>query len=173
MKKDHRKGKRNMGRECYIENHVCKIPSANGQTAICDEDRFEEVSKHNWCTDKIGYPKAAVDRKFPNLHRFLYPELDVIDHINHNKLDNRACNLRLATRTENLYNSVAQKNNLSGFKGVKTSNKGHFEARIRHSGKTIYIGGFKDPIEAAKAYDEKAKELHGQFAYLNFGRNNE
>jgi hypothetical protein len=47
-------------------------------------------------------------------------------------------------------------------------------AHIRYRGKRLYIGSFDDEVEAAKARDRKAYELHGEFAYLNlpedFGR---
>jgi hypothetical protein len=41
-------------------------------------------------------------------------------------------------------------------------------AKIRYQGKRIWLGSFKDEIEAAKAYDEAAKKYHGEYARLNF-----
>lgn len=88
-----------------------------------------------------------------------------IDHINGNPSDNRLCNLRLCTNSQNMMNTKAR----SGFKGVhwgKAANK--WVVQIRAHGKVYHIGVFADPIEAAKAYDGAATRLHGDFAVLNF-----
>ena len=105
------------------------------------------------------------------MHRLIMdaPKGMDIDHINGNPLDNRKSNLRICTRAENMRNRGAQKNNTSGYKGVgwcKHRKKWH--AQIKHNGKQIYIGRYKDKEEAARAYDAKAKELHGEYAHLNF-----
>lgn len=156
-------------RHCYIENHVCKIPLNNGDVALCDEDRLPEVNKHNWYLSTIGYIRAATHKKKFNLHSFLYPELKRIDHINGNKMDNRSCNLRECTHSQNLFNRSVQKNNTTGYKGVtfdKHNNK--YRACISVDKKGIKIGRFVTKEEAARAYDKKAFELRGEFAYLNF-----
>ena len=92
-----------------------------------------------------------------------------VDHINGNPLDNRKSNLRICTNAENQRNRGVNKNNTSGYKGVcwaKQNKK--WKARIKHNGKLIHLGYYKDKEEAARAYDKKAKELHGEYAYLNF-----
>ena len=92
-----------------------------------------------------------------------WPEND-IDHINVARGDNRFSNLREATRSENLRNRGAQKNNTSGFKGVswqKSSRK--WDARINIHGKVVHLGYFDDPEDAYQAYCQAAKELHGEF----------
>lgn len=86
-----------------------------------------------------------------------------IDHINGNRLDNRISNLRLATMSQNLANSVIHRNNKSGFKGVSRIET-RFRAQIKKDGKVIYLGLFASALEAHEAYCEAAARLHGEFA---------
>jgi hypothetical protein len=92
------------------------------------------------------------------------------DHINHNGLDNRIANLRAATHRQNAYNRIHfTKNPSSKYKGVsfkKQTKK--WTAQIRYDGRSKFIGTFDSETEAAKAYDEAAKQYHGEFAVLNF-----
>lgn len=155
--------------QCLIENHICKIPLQNGDFAICDEDRVKEVNIYTWHNGGRGYISAYINGKTVMLHKLLYPEISKIDHINRNKLDNRSCNLRPCDRSQNKANSAKQSDNTSGFKGVTLKKEtGKFQASIRANGVRYHIGSFPTAIEAAKAYDAKAKELFGEFANLNF-----
>jgi hypothetical protein len=93
----------------------------------------------------------------------------LIDHINHNGLDNRKANLRLATPAQNSRNRRPVGRGSSQYKGVSyRKTDGVFIADIRAGRKRIYLGCFKREIEAAKAYDTAAKKYHGEFASLNF-----
>jgi hypothetical protein len=111
-----------------------------------------------------------------SIHRLIMdaPKGMDIDHINGNPLDNRKSNLRICTRAENQSNRGPQKNNTSGYKGVsykkpsKSWKAQKWRAQINCRGESICIGYFDTPEEAARAYDTKAKELHGEYAYLNF-----
>lgn len=97
--------------------------------------------------------------KFPKKH---------IDHINRNKADNRFSNLRECDVQQNLINRAIQKNNTSGYKGVSWFHKrSKWVCSIKYNRKTIYIGTFDCKREAARAYNKKAKEIFGEFAYLN------
>jgi hypothetical protein len=90
------------------------------------------------------------------------------DHINCIRLDNQKINLRVATAAQNQANRPMHRNNMSGRKGVtwyKNANK--WCSRIIFHRKRIYIGLFSDLDEASQAYKEKAKELFGEFAYMN------
>jgi hypothetical protein len=86
-----------------------------------------------------------------------------IDHINCNPEDNRWCNLRLATKSQNKHNTRVRKNNTHGFKGVSFVN-GRWMASIRLNWKRHYLGCFATPEQAAAAYAKAAHELHGEFA---------
>ena len=97
------------------------------------------------------------------------PAEKLVDHRDHNGLNNRRSNLRLATPRENAQNRRAKRTCSSGYKGVNYRQKdGLFEAALRDNGKRVYLGRFQKADDAARAYDKKAKEVHGEFAYLNF-----
>lgn len=121
-----------------------------------------------------GYTQIRVLGKMYQAHRlaWLYmtgdwPDKD-LDHINQIRDDNRWPNLRECTKSQNGANAEKNKNNTSGYKGVswhKPTKK--WLAKIRHKNKDFHLGCFKYPHEAAKAYNSKALELFGEFAYLN------
>mgnify|MGYP005811340867 CR=1 FL=1 len=90
------------------------------------------------------------------------------DHINGDTLDNRKSNLRICTSAENNRNRGKSSNNKSGYVGVSQAPSGKFIATISHRRKKYHIGTFDTKKKAAMARDKKAKELFGEFAYLNF-----
>lgn len=98
--------------------------------------------------------------------RSLAPK-EMCDHKNTARLDNRRMNLRLATNQKNSFNQSRPRHNTSGFKGVVFL-RGKWQAQLKHDGKNVYIGIYDDPEDAARAYDQKALELFGEFANLNF-----
>jgi len=91
-----------------------------------------------------------------------------VDHINHNILDNRKSNLRLCTIQKNSFNR-RKTGQTSKYKGIyfdKSHSK--FKSQIKFNKKTYNLGRYYSEIEAARAYDAKAKELFKEFACLNF-----
>lgn len=145
-----------------------EIKLTKGKVAIVDDEDFESLSQFKWhCS--VGY---AMRREYPSrkillMHRVILnpPEGKEPDHINGDRLDNRRCNLRISTRSENNLNKNVQKNSSSGFKGVSWK-KGRSKWRAYMGG--AHIGHFNTKEEAAKAYDKKALEVFGEFAKLNF-----
>ena len=92
-----------------------------------------------------------------------------VDHIDGDRKNNNLSNLRWATAEENQRNRLKQKNTSSIYKGVTYSKKNKkWEARIRINGKNKFIGYFKNEEDAGRAYDEKALQLFGDYAKLNF-----
>ena len=105
------------------------------------------------------------------MHRVIMtpPDQMFVDHIDHNGLNNTRSNLRLCTLAQNNCNSTSRRTSTSKYKGVswkKVSKK--WAASTQSMGKIYHLGYFTDEIAAARAYDKKAAELHGQFACLNF-----
>jgi hypothetical protein len=105
------------------------------------------------------------------LHREIMqaPKGLLVDHKNNDGLDNRRANLRLATHSQNGCNRPRKKNGSSRFKGVIfLKDRKRWSARLKKNGKHIFLGNFKNEIDAARVYDEAAKQYHGEFACLNF-----
>lgn len=123
----------------------------------------------NWKAS--GYVEIRLRGKIYKAHRLAWlcaygawPDLPV-DHINQNKSDNRIANLRLATVGQNCCNKGARRDSKSGVKGVCWYKKlGRWVAQIEHRGEPYHLGYFHSIDEAAAAYAEAAKRLHGEFA---------
>jgi hypothetical protein len=146
----------------------------NGKQAAVDDEDYQEVIKHNWYCRKIGkaeYAATSINGKFHYLHRFIIkPQAhEIIDHKNRDGLDNRRSNLRICSRSENNANSIGKGGSkTSKYKGVYKHAKGKWQAELRVKGVNHYLGLFINEEDAAKAYDNRAKELFGEFAYINF-----
>jgi hypothetical protein len=116
-----------------------------------------------------GYISIEIDRNPYRAHRlawfYTHGEwpAEHIDHINGDKMDNRLCNLREATRSQNMMNSKVQKSNTSGLKGAYKRGRGYVST-IRMGGEEVYLGFFKTPEEAHAAYCKAADEHHKEFA---------
>jgi len=93
---------------------------------------------------------------------------EYVDHKNGDKRDNRRSNIRVCTPTQNNANQRYPVNNTSGYKGVSWHSDGiGWQAKVYSGGKFFHLGIFKDAKDAARAYNEKALELWGEFAWLN------
>ena len=108
---------------------------------------------------KDGYRRVGIEGKIYQEHRVIMvlcfghiPENAEIDHINHVRDDNRLCNLRFVTRSENRRNQSVNSKNTTGVTGVcfyKRLQK--YVAQIRVDWKIIHLGYFETLEEAAEA----------------------
>lgn len=118
-----------------------------------------------------GYIQCRVDNVKDYAHRFIwlyvygYWPKGTIDHINRNRADNRLCNIREATYTENNHNKSISKNNTSGHPGVYWSERdGKHRVQITIQRKNIYIGSFKCKEEAIAARKAAEAKYYSTFA---------
>ena len=150
------------------------IPLTQGKVAIVDPADYLALKRYKWFAAKGRRTYYAARRARGRqiwMHRQILkpPSRLVVDHIDHNGLNNRRENLRPCTRRQNNFNQLPRRGGSSKYKGVTRCRRtGIFRAQISRNKKCIHIGRFKKEIDAAKAYDKKAKELFGEFAYLNF-----
>jgi hypothetical protein len=157
-----------------------EIQLTQGKVAIVDDEDFDYLNQWKWYVNEWKGGKYYAVRNvrknkkyigYESMHRLLSNNNDkklVTDHINGNTLDNRKSNLRICSISENCKNSIVQKNNKTGFKGVryrKDNNK--YRAEIYNNNIRYNLGTFIDPIDAARAYNDAALKYHGEFANLN------
>lgn len=147
------------------------IALSNGKSTYVDKEDFGELSRHRWY-ELNGYAATSIKGKTVYMHRIIMncPEGFNIDHLNHNRLDNRKVNLRLCNQHQNNGNYRLSRHNTSGYKGVGFHKKSEkWRAYIQVSGrKQRHLGLFPTSALAAKAYDEAALGVFGDFAKLNF-----
>ena len=157
-----------------------EIKLTQEKVALVDDEDFERSNRFRWYavrqSEMIWYACRCIitpnqSNRVQSLHRYILDpeESSHVDHINGDGLDNRRVNLRIASHAQNMRNGRKQKNNTSGFIGVWWAKRNRvWVAGVRINGKLIYVGSFNNPVLAAKARDDKAKELHGEYASLNF-----
>lgn len=124
--------------------------------------------KVNTKPDSLGYCYVTWKRKHYAIHRIVFLLThnwlpDCIDHIDGNPSNNRAENLRAATRLQNQFNRRTNTNTKTGIKNV-TPHQGKWQVRFSVKGKTKHYGCFED-IELAELVACEVRDmLHGEFA---------
>lgn len=149
------------------------IPLTQGKTTIVDDQDYEWLSQYKWCLDGTGRYAARRRRKGEVGPTIILMQRMVmgfppsgVDHIDGNTLNNKRSNLRLANKSENAFNTLAHRDNLTGVKGVSV-NGGKFRARIWVNGKEISLGVFLKLEEAAEAYKQASLKYHNQYSVFN------
>ena len=168
------------------EKKMAKIPLTQGQTALVDDEDLERLSQHKWYArrDRNTFYAGRHTPRNPEtgkrhmilMHReVIGAQLgEEVDHVNGDGTDNRRANLRICNKAQNQMNRQKQCETSSKFKGVGWHKQhARWQARIMHKGQHIHLGYSLDEIEAAEAYDDKAREMFGQYARLNFPREGE
>ena len=149
------------------------IKLTKNKQAIIDNEDYKRVSRYKWTYHDMGYAYRQTwkDGHYTAilLHRFVMKvdSKQHIDHINHDGLDNRKSNLRIATQGQNLQNTSIRSDNTTGYKGVWFNKaRNIFQAYIQLNHKHRYLGRANTAQEAYELYKEGAKELFGEFANI-------
>ena len=163
-----------------------EIQITQGYKAQVDDEDYERVNQYKWQADvdlrKDGtvwnvYAIRQVKlnsgkRTTQKMHRFIMcihdPKVGVDHNPDRSGLNNQKHNLRAATQQQNIASQNIGTKNTSGYKGVswyKPLQKWH--ARIKVNYKTKHLGYFSDILDAARAYNQAARELYGEFAQVN------
>ena len=151
------------------------IKLTQNKWAMVDREDYEEVNKHRWHISggaNTNYTATRINRKKIRMHRLVMnpKKGECIDHVNGNGLDNRKENLRICSHMENNRAIPKTKNKTSSkYKGVTADKRyGRWIVQITHNYKKITLGGFNTEEEAGRVYDKLALKHHGEFASLNF-----
>ena len=145
----------------------------NNQEFYFDKSDYEWIKNFSWHINSEGYVRT---NNYNNqgsvaMHRIVM-KLDKsdkrkIDHLNHNRTDNRRCNLRIATDLENGWNIAVKKNNLTGVTGVQQRENGKWRAFLTCKGERVLNKTFNTFEEAVTARKEAEEKYYGVWSYDN------
>lgn len=146
-------------------------------TVVDDEDYEMLLAIGNWQLHVQGYAvtRKSDDKGKPftlHMHRVIMdtPAFYEVDHINHDRLDNRKSNLRNCTRQQNMMNVGIRERSKSGIRGVHfRTERLKWHAFIFINGKIINLGHYDDKELAIKARKEAEIEYYGEYATTNEG----
>lgn len=157
---------------------MATLPLTRGLVAVIDDADLPWLSRWKWrllrSAPNILYPGRRAASGEIRLHRLIMDAQpgQIVDHINGDTLDNRRCNLRIATAAGNAQNrrksSGAKKSRFKGVAPYLGSKSRPWYALIRVDGKVLYLGAFADEADAARAYDQAALTHFGEYARTNF-----
>lgn len=132
----------------------------NGKTFTVSKEDYEKIRPHKWLVYDSGYVKARISKKCVYLHRFLMdcPKGMTVDHINHDKSDNRRDNLRICTQRENSLNRDCE--------GVRfDKRRGTWQAYVYTETGFKSLGSFKNKEDAVVARRNGEKLYYKEFSY--------
>jgi len=157
---------------------IIKSPKYGNISVLIDDEDYEKIKDYTWFATKKNndfYITHSMRSEYNlrssiRLHRIIMncPKNKMVDHINHDTLDNRKCNLRICTHSENIRNSRKRKNTSSIYKGVRFHKRDKkWIASITLNKNNLCLGYFNNEKLAGIAYNEAAIKYHGEFASLN------
>jgi len=151
-----------------------QIPLTQGQVALVDDWRYEELNQWKWHAHWDEGTKSfyAVRKEWPSqrtiqMHRHIMntPRDMECDHQDHNTLNNQEYNLRNVTHSQNQLNRRVRFDNKLGQRCISQQRNG-YRVRIFREHKEVFCKTFGSLDDAILARDEAIKKYHGEFAYL-------
>lgn len=165
-------GKANkLNKYVIVDGYVIGTTTNTHNEFYIDVDDVDKVKKYSWYENDEGYLISRINNKLVRMHRLIMDVKDkkmIVYHINHNTLDNRKVNLRIASRSQNNMNKIRQSNNTSGVTGVTWDNKRKkWRAYIKVNSSQNELGyydNFNDAVNARKNAEDK---YFGEYSYDN------
>lgn len=156
---------------------VKTIKLTQGQVALVDDEDYDYLNQHKWCAHYApnikNYYGERRSKKTENkqqgtikMHRFIVEHIlnrelksnEIIDHINHNTLDNTRNNLRIVSARQNAQNR--KNKGISNYPGVVWVDQcKKWKARFTLNNKEIHLGHFDNEKDAAKAYEKACRKI--------------
>lgn len=162
---------------------MIRVPLSQGFCALIDGVDAPLILLHKWCAMKVDDRMYAVrneqtikGKRLVLMHRLIMaaPKGTMVDHWDHDGLNNQRKNLRLASHAENMRNRQKHcRSTTSRYKGVcwyrdrRYPGPGKWKVAIK-AGDIVRSAYAKSEEEAARIYDRLARKYHGPFALLNF-----
>ncbi len=138
----------------------------NGEEFYFDLEDYDKIKNYSWHINADGY--VVTGYIVILMHRLVIncPDDMEVDHIYHNRNDNRKEFLRFATRSQNGMNRELQLNNISGVTGVTwRSDKEKWRASIGINGENIHLGYFDNFEDAVQVRNEAEEKYFGEYRY--------
>jgi len=141
-----------------------KVPKRINNKRLCFPGK-EAGSLHH-----SGYTKIILMGQFVLAHRLAWALFfgdipNEIDHVNGDRNDNRLCNLRAATRSQNMHNVKTKRTSSSGVKNVQwDESSSKWRVRVRVNGVRHHVGRFSGIEQAKFAAKKFMDEWHKEFA---------
>ena len=161
------------------ENNIAIIPIKNSNDEIIEnllvsDSCWYDLMLYKWSRSG-NYYHTKINDQLIRIHRYIMKVTDPkikVDHINHDGKNNTLENLRLSNSQLNNHNKSKKQNTSSKYIGVSLCKKDKtYVSSIRFNSKRHYLGSFKNEIDAAIAYNNKATEFYGTYANLNIIEN--
>lgn len=142
----------------------------NNETAIVPSSLYEELTQYKWGRRKDGYIarncRATGKQKTIYLHKVILSKQGLeTDHKDGNKLNCSFDNLRACTHAQNTANKLPRSSGTKGISWVETRKR--WSANIRVNDKLLFLGRFKEKLDAMLAYNDAATKHFGEYAHLN------
>lgn len=169
----HRKPPHRQARICACGDHGF-VGLTKGHVALFDGEDIGLVEGRSWHTGSCSSGAYAVHTAPGRVHLKMHREIakpdddQVVDHENHDTLDNRKKNLRVCLQKQNAQHRRVPRitGKTSVFKGVSREGR-KFRVHICANGSWLYVRGFMSEEAAAREYDRLATLLHKDFAVTN------